>query len=283
VTIRIRKIAPEEAPRREEWARALAEFEPAGATPLKQDSGGGVYCKTMLDEDVVVKVWRHRSVGPRMKAALRQSPAERHWRNAAWLRQHGIATAQPLVLAIDHSRASIVLIMKRVVGRTLLEHLAEGLPPKREWPMARAVGRMLHRLEAAGRYNRDSKPSNLMVLRPDDPTPEIAIIDCVAIRRLPPLWWAPLRIAKMHSSLILEPTGCGCPPRRTQILRVLVAKLEAAGAVLDRKFWRDNWVKEWLGGEWNEAGAIIQSHGDPTPKVNPLPGGGRVALGEDLR
>jgi hypothetical protein len=267
--IRILKLAREESPRREQWGSALADFDPQSATVLKRD-GDSVVCRAqLLGRDVVLKSSRIGARGG-LRVLTGRTRADRHWRGAEILRKAKIRTATPILIAAEHGPGPDTLwfVMEYLPGPTVLELLnTPGLPMPRQRDLVRAVATMAHRLEDSGHYNRDSKPSNLIAV---EGASEIAVVDCVGIRRLPPLWWAALRIARMHASLYLEALGCQCPPRRTHILRFFAGRLEAAGATPDRDFRRSPWVKEHISGEWNLAASVVREHGDPTPRVNPL-------------
>jgi hypothetical protein len=136
--------------------------------------------------------------------------------------------------------------MGAVEGRTLLRVMDRGgLAVRQEQALARAVGAQVAAFGAT--YNRDHKPSNLIVTREDGP-PTIAVIDCVAVAD-------GADAERMFTSLVLEPLGCGCLPRRSLLARAL------AGYTPDRDRRRTI---------WRDVARRVREHGDPTPKVNPL-------------
>jgi tRNA A-37 threonylcarbamoyl transferase component Bud32 len=250
--IRIVQIATGESPAR--WAAALESLDPRATTVLKQDAGSEVLSTMLLDRRVIIKR-SEMSTGDRFKAMLGSSRGRRHWRGAAWLERHGIRTARCHVLA--WSERCEWLVMEHLEGSTLLQHLAAGtLGVRQQHAAARAVGDTLARIEASGRSNRDSKPSNLIVLDAESTQPTIAVIDCIALRPLLPA--GPLRaaaIARMHASVVLEPIGCRCPIRGTLLLRGLLA-----GGGSRRQIAR----------RWAAARRLVEAHGDPQPAINPL-------------
>ncbi|MFG0327814.1 MAG: hypothetical protein ACF8SC_11170 [Phycisphaerales bacterium JB037] len=107
------------------------------------------------------------------------------------------------------------LFMHALPGRTLLDHLAE----RRADDLAPIVGRGVGRIVRAGLFNRDHKPSNLIVA-PDRRS--LAVIDTVAIRPTP----FPARsVERMFASLIIEPTGVCGPPASEWLDTAAVAAL----------------------------------------------------------
>lgn len=200
---------------------------------------------TLLGRDVVVKCRPAGSFAERLKLGVQHGRGDRHWKGACWLTRNGFRTAAPYVLATAELDGAPVelLAMEALAGRNLLEHLAAGdLGVGEQHAVAAAVGRMLIRLSKLQHYNRDSKPSNLMVVR-TEAGPEIAIIDCVAIR---PRAYA----EQMLASLVIEPIDQGCPPRRAVMMRVLHAAVDElrqdGGPPLDRDAARAVVRELWL-------------------------------------
>jgi hypothetical protein len=224
----------------------------------------------MLGRDVVVKV-RELGPGDRIKVALGAGRGRRHWKGAAWLMKHGIATARPYVLAIEARRPTPRewLVLESLAGKTLLQHIADrDLTVREEHEVARRIARQMYAIGSAGRYNRDHKPSNLiLVRRPDGYAP--ALIDCVGLRGEDSLYW------RMLHGLSVEPKGLGILPRRALQARVVDeyvrAELEAEtpGSMVDRMDRRKH--KRIL---WDIVADSLARHGDPTPRTNPLVGRG---------
>jgi hypothetical protein len=261
--VRVERVAAGESAR--EWRRALEAFDPGAAATLKEDGDTGVYLAEIQGRAVVLKRWELRTLGARLKAVVRAGRADRHWRGAAWLAGHGIRTARTLALATEHRRGRPRrwLVMEALQGRTVLEHLSAGdLSVRQEHAVARRLGAMLIELQRHGRMNRDSKPSNLIVVLADSASPEVAIVDCVAIRRSR----AGVRdLTRMFASLYIEPLGCGCPPRRG----LAMAAVHGAWWELDAAGQRGA-LRLVAKGAWRAAARVIAAHGDPTPRVNPL-------------
>ncbi len=247
--LRIRRTASSEDPAF--WRDALARV--GQATTLKADTDDSwVRRLTLPDERLaVIKCRPLVSSGDRLKARLGQGRARRHWRNARWLANAGIRTATPYAIATARqgNRPVELLAMEHLPGRTLLEHLHAPHPcARRQHRIARAAGATVARLDALQRYNRDHKPSNLIVVD-EASAPRTAIIDCVAIRR-------GRNLERMLTSLLLEPIGCACPARRALWFVALHAVCRG-----DRPFMRDCIAT---------VSERIEAHGDPTPHVNPL-------------
>jgi tRNA A-37 threonylcarbamoyl transferase component Bud32 len=221
-----------------------------------------VWRARLLGRDVAVKRWELRGLA-RWKALVHAWRGDRHWRGAAWLMKHDIPTARPLVLAMDQE--SQYLVMEWIAGRSILECLdRRDLPARREHAMARSVGDLTMQLYRAGRFNRDHKPSNLIATGTSE-REAIAIIDCVGLRR----FWLDDddKLERMLASLYVEPLGCGCPPRRTLVLRAIRAtgirySDGPSDAAANRRF--------SIRRAWDTAARIVRWHGDSRPRINPL-------------
>jgi tRNA A-37 threonylcarbamoyl transferase component Bud32 len=255
------RVDEAERPRLRAWEDALRGFDAGSARILKAEGSSRVFRAPMLGRDVVIKVRELRGIAERVKWAAGAARGFRHWRGATWLMDHGFGTARPLVLASDGSREW--LVMEAIEGKTLLEHIAaRDLTVREEHALAKEVGRHVSAMRKAGWFNRDFKPSNVMV-RLDRRS--IACIDCVAIRR------GGDGAVRMLHALAVEPTGLGVLPRKALLARVVWSMVEAdfegnqegveavrlARWATRRAFWR--LVRESL-----------RRHGDPTPRTNPL-------------
>lgn len=249
---------------------------------LKSEDSSWVRRGLVLRRPVIAK-WRpFRSIGDRLKSFLGRGRASRQWNGALWLSASGLTAAPSILLArarIDQ-RLGELLLMVALDGRTLLEHLADAtLPPATEHAIADAVGQDLARIVGAGRFNRDHKPSNLLVINATPAQATVAILDSVAILPLRPGHNFTDGLARMLASLMLEPTGCGCPPRlalRRRVLRAMLRQLWQQAAVPgDGPHGPDSpmdpaWESQSARAFWRMSDRIIQRHGDPRPRVNPL-------------
>jgi tRNA A-37 threonylcarbamoyl transferase component Bud32 len=245
------------------WAGALGGGAwLSSARTLKAEGGARVLAASLLGRGVVVKVREIRGPWARLKCALGRGKGDRHWRGAALLTGKGIATARVFALARGRlgGRECEMLAMEHVHGPTLLRVMdaarrgGAGAPGVREQhALARAVGLQVARMGEL--FNRDHKPSNLIVRGG-----EIVVIDCEGVRRavIP-------GAARMFASLLIEPTGCGVPPRRSLRMRAVLAWAEAGDAGGGRAAHRAAAREAWA-----EAARVVSRHGDPTPRVNPL-------------
>ncbi len=257
-TTKITAIAPGEDPAA--WSRALANFTPTAAHVLKQDATSAVWAAMFNNRPCVIKAVQYTSALDRLKATLHLSRGWRHWRGASWLISRNIPTAKPYLLAsgTDSATGAAVewLIMERLNGPTILEVLRDirddttNLSVKQEHKIAAALGVLASELVAQGRFNRDHKPSNLILTGWDQAhgDPIIAIIDCVAIRKCRRFDFKAMR--RMLASLVIEPAGVGVLPRRSLVMRGL--------AEIQGQSW------------WREIERAVRLHGDPTPRINPL-------------
>ncbi len=264
------RLAPGELSRTREWASALASMQPVRT--LKEDGTTLVLRARVLSRDVVVKRWDLVTLLSRLKSLAGISRAFRQWHGAQWLSALDIPTARCLALITESrdGRVRQFLVMEALNGPSLLDCLASPLlSPRQEHRLARAIARQLVTLTLAGRYNRDHKPSNLIVLRADTPDPVPAIIDTVAINKLRP--WRRADLYAMFASLVIEPIGCGRPPRRSLMMRVLVEHQRELlrripGLLPDGSAARR--AARHL--DWMRIAGLIDAHGDPTPRINPL-------------
>lgn len=239
-------------------ARAvLSESWEAPPRDIKRDDRTSVRRARAADRDIVIKSWRLSRPKDLLNTLLIRTPGRRHWRGAARLARLGASSAP--CLALLRSRAGLrfteTLLLEAVPGATLLEHLdmaARGASPfswREQRELARAVGAQVRGLTTQGWFNRDHKPSNLIVNSPN----RVVMIDVVAIRRDRERTGG----ARMLTSLMLEPMGVGCVASRTMRMRVL--KEASGGASLSaRKM------------AWRGIAERIAAHGDPRPKINPL-------------
>jgi hypothetical protein len=208
--------------------------------------GGAVH-----DGDLVVKCECVRATDARMKSHLGQTRLHRHWRGARWLADHGYDTPACLALFTGKHEDALVetLVMAWRYGSSLLELLREeALSVRTQHERAAELGALCRTMVELGRFNRDNKPSNLLI----SSSGTFTILDCVAIRRCRAGQSGAL--ARMLASLYIEPSGIGCAPRRTLCWRAIRS---AAGDVDARTLWR-------------RCAMIVADHGSAAPLDSPF-------------
>lgn len=243
---------------------AVRALGPADASVIKRDGHAEVLSARVAGIRVIVKRWAARSLLDRLKMAARCGRADRHARGAARLRACGVPTAAVLAqqTVTEQGRCVQVLVIEHLTGKTVLQHLADGdLSPRQQHAIARRVALDMAALLRQGFYNRDHKPSNLIVT--DVAAPTVAVIDTVAIRRC-----GDVGAIRMLASLFIEPLGCGHPPRRALAFRVVRTLADQGLGTPYQQLWM-------------YTANVIRNHGDPTPRIDPLgpaavPTGGRA-------
>lgn len=261
------------------WLSALSTFNPADASPLKEERDDATLLARLNGRDVVLKRWSLPTLWDRLKHIARASRAWRQWRGAERLAAANIPAARGLTIATEYGRISdglptdptrwhrrpprAWLIMDVAPGHSVLEHLASvaghTLSPREQHAVARALAAMLGQLHAAHLYNRDGKPSNLLVSGFDAAgLARITVIDTVGIRTGFPARGTIITL----KNLCMEPLGHGCPPRKALMARVIASLDDAAP--------RSSASRAWRRDLWRDVAAAVKAHGDPTPRVDIL-------------
>lgn len=261
--------AADGSPSPQEWSVALRAFEPDTAALLKSEGPSSVWRARLLGRDVVVKLWEQRTLSGRLKLLLGGSRGRRHWRGAHLLARLGVPSARPLVLAQEFGRGPPRewLVLEFARGRTLIDILNEPrLSVRDQHTLAAALGTQVGAIVSGGVYNRDHKPSNLVVSFDDERRPTLTVLDTVAIRRCPP--GSLRRAAQMLACLHIEPSGLGCPASLALRARAI---REAAATVLTKMKATPTraalrMVSRLL---WETAASIVAAHGDPRPRTDP--------------
>lgn len=263
--VRIQRLAPGESAAL--WTKALIAFDAGSATVLKKEGGSAVYRTRLLNRDVIVKAREMRGLKDRLKLWTGKTRGHRHWNGAAWLMSHGLATARPYVLATENrdgvSREWLVLEL--LPGKTLLQHIADrDLSVKQEHEVARTLARQIAALTGMGRFNRDHKPSNLILMSDSDKFAP-SIIDCVAIRP------GKDGTVRMLHALAVEPLGLAILPRRALLARVVHALVEAEHAGVTASLTARR-LARWASRRayWGIVSNSLHEHGDARPQTNPL-------------
>ncbi|HEB60909.1 MAG TPA: hypothetical protein ENJ06_03695 [Phycisphaeraceae bacterium] len=214
---------------------------------------------------VVLKSWYCTTGAAVVKAKIGLTQAQRQWRGAMLVNNAGIATSLPMAMWLvkQPGKGQVVVAAFRLLpGEDLMNVLARSELSSKA---ARAAGRLTAKLCLAGLFNRDHKPSNIILTDEG----KMGLIDTVGIRRakcrcrftggkMPGKRLVP----RMLASLVTEPLGLGLLPRRTQLLRGLLSFASACGM-----------KKEEVKTAWKQVEILVREHGDATPVDNPLKSG----------
>jgi len=175
-----------------------------------------------------------------------------------------------------------LLIMEHIPGQTLLQHLATPtLPTRAQHRVAEALALQCFQMAAAGVFNRDHKPSNLIVRSATPDSADLVVLDAVAIR---PVAWGDLTFSRVPlERLILEAIGVNATPRRALIARFVRRWVDLIHPALtappldnsptpDPRTAADARRARHLQRlrVWRTIHQRILDHGDPTPTDNPL-------------
>lgn len=223
------------------------------ARVVKEGDRSAVLSGTARGAGVVVKCHRLRGAGDAAARLLGRTRLMRQRRAARLLSEAGIATAGVLALfegRDEFGRTVQTLVLERIDGPTLLRCLDAGGPTTAaEHAIARAVGAQVRAVRRARLVSKDHKPSNIIVRR-GAAGPEPVLIDPSVTRS------AHGDGVRELVSLVLEPTGVGCPPRAALRARAFAAAVEDATRIERHVLWAA--VRRG-----------IETHGDPTPKDDP--------------
>ncbi|MDQ7012746.1 MAG: hypothetical protein Q9O74_02480 [Planctomycetota bacterium] len=257
------------------WAAALGDLH--NPQCLKDHPKGTVYRATLLGRDCIIKCSPIASPKRRLQTLLRQTPAQKHWKNALWLRAHNIPTAPPLaILRGTHDTTPVeCLVLAFLPGSTVLDHLAaDDLSTAEQHRVAETLATIACRLATLGVRNRDPKPSNLIVTNVTPERAELAVIDCADLRHTRKT--IEHAVARMLAAAYIEPLGCGIPPRRALCARAI----RTAAAALHPHHphhphhpdhpdhpHHPTAAAQQL---WKHTAAIVSTHRNPTPAHNPL-------------
>ena len=238
---------------RGDWECALAGASWRDGEQLKlDDQGRGVWRAQMLGDSVAVKARPMPGVLDRLRFRLGATDLSRACLGAALLNARGIYSPKVRVLAlvrVDDDWHE-VLVTKWAAGRTLLELWVEASGDDRR-KLAGVAGSAIGRLFAAGVFNRDCKPSNIVVHGD-----EVGFVDVGGVRSAGADWAREL--ARMIAALGFEPTGVGARPSFDETMIGVRSALGASGVDPAQRGRVLEVVRE-----------LALAHGDPVPKDNP--------------
>ncbi|MEO1534070.1 MAG: hypothetical protein AAFS11_00725 [Planctomycetota bacterium] len=244
---------------RQAWKEALADRPWESGTLIKKDGEREVRRASMLDSNVAVKI----RPAERLRTALIGNEHTKHVTAARLLARTRVQTAA--VRCVARVAKQSVLVTGWLEGRTLLECLADSSEVERG-ELFRQVGGIVGMQLGGELFNRDNKPSNVIVISGAER--EMALVDIAGVRRvLTRTRRSAIRyVARMCSSLAIEPRGLG--------IAVSEVDLEAAAyaAVISycSVFFTDEQVADLCMRATALTLDLVAAHGDATPKVNPL-------------
>lgn len=226
---------------------------------LKDDADRSVIKTALADgSPIIVKCRRFRGFSSFVRRTFRHSPLQNEIRGLRTLARLNIPTSVPLAYIRGSTCEAIVL--RYIPGPTLFEVLAgPPLTVAREQALCRAVAVEICTLLRAGYFNRDSKPSNLIVVG-DFSNPAISIIDAAGIKSSQGHTFA-LRL--MLASLYIEPRGTKNTVRNALCMRMLHATVRELGASSQD-------ARRDAHNLWRVVQNHIEYHGDPRPTHDPM-------------
>jgi hypothetical protein len=250
----------------------------------KRDAGQFTGLLTSPGSELIIKGLACEGAVARLRALVGRTRLHRQYRTTRRLAAQGlpVVPARALLSASVSGVPHVLLVMDRAQGPTLLDFLAritesDHIRARAQHRVADAAGRLVARVVAKGLFNRDHKPSNIIVTDVgDDQTPaSLGIIDAVDFRKVTPtlVFAAPTR---MLASMIIEPTGVGVRPRHALMRRALRAYLDESWHLASRsdadsdEAMDRTWEHQSARAFWQSIGERVVRHGDPTPRVNPL-------------
>jgi len=213
----------------------------------------------MLGSDVAVKVRPLPGVMDRLRFRVGATDLGRACLGSALLNARGVWSPRVRVLALVRvsGKWQEVLVTEWAGGRTLLELWVEGGRTER-MALAAKSGVTVGRLSEVGVFNRDCKPSNLIV-----DGDRVGFVDVGGVRSSGGDRAGEL--ARMIAALGFEPTGVGARPTFDEVVIGVRSALGAAGVARERREGVLKIVRE-----------LAESHGDPTPKDNPVAPAGEM-------
>ena len=258
------------------WQAQATELKRTGRSLVLRGPGlKDVAPDRVAADRLLVKALDLHSPKDWLASGLGLTKLDRQWRGAQRLARAGFATPLPLVQFRGRAARRVgCLLLAYVEGPTLLEVMAR--PGSHELlALARAVGRHVGLMLRAGLFNRDHKPSNLLVAgasrdarhatrtleeHESDGRARVVVLDPVGVRWVGRSARALARARRrMLFALLVEPLGVGIEVG----LRWRLETMHACAAVLGlpRRVVRE---------DFRAIDQILFEHGDPTPTHDPL-------------
>ncbi len=235
--------------------RALSHPNPH----LLKDGGSRTVWKSALSDNspVIIKC-RAKSSLSFLRMSISRSPLQNELRGLRALASLNILASKPI--AYIRAADSEAIVLSYISGPTLLELISwHPLTITQEKALCRALATQIRAVLRASHFNRDNKPSNLIVTG-DFTNPSIAIIDAAGIQSS---FGHTFALRLMLASLYIEPYGCKNTIRNALCMRMLHAVvLELGASSQDAR--RD------ARNLWRIVQNQIEYHGDPVPRHLPM-------------
>ncbi|MCA9272715.1 MAG: hypothetical protein KDA31_06690 [Phycisphaerales bacterium] len=241
------------------WERRLASMFWSGGELVKRDSRGREVWRANADAgDLAVKARPLLGIRERVRFWFGATDLGRSVLGAALLSARGFETPRVRVLGIVRTESGWleVLVTDWVDGETLLSAWAEA-DERERLALARRAGEHVGRLASSGVFNRDAKPSNV-VLREDGGF-EMVDVGGVRLSGNDPA----RELARMIGAQGFEPTGVGHGANAGQVAACVRAAMRGS--------------KKGSGPDRRTRGRVIAmlrreilEHGDPAPEDDPL-------------
>ncbi len=235
------------------WESRLASmFWTEGSLHKRDDRGREVWQAETEGESFAVKSRPLSGVGDRMRFRFGSTDLGRSVLGAAVLTARGFQTPKVRVLGLVRTDTgwAEVLVTDWAEGQTLLSAWAAADERARS-ELARRAGEHVGRLAHAGLFNRDAKPSNVVI----DSEGAFVMLDVGGVRLSG--GDRPRELARMLGALGFEPTGVGHGPGFWQVFACVRAAVRGSG--VDRR---------------GDVIALLRrqilDHPNPAPKDNPL-------------
>jgi tRNA A-37 threonylcarbamoyl transferase component Bud32 len=209
-----------------------AAFRDSGTNVLKDSRTSTVVELTVDDCPMIFKRFNWKSLGTVLKNAVRPSPATRSWLLGHNLRDRGLPTPRPLLLAHRYRfgiPAVSYLLVEKVPAAV---ELATAVMPANVSPLAAELGRLVRTMHDRHVSHRDLKAANILLEFGLAPT----LIDLVGVRIGPVPFPTRVRdLARLNASFLNSPVVS-----RTDRLRALTAYLGVPPR--DGKDWKAWWA-----------------------------------------
>lgn len=233
----------------------------ASARIIKNDERSTVFSAEIAGYPVVVKTLALDRVKDRLRARFGRTRLSRQARGAARLESCGVHAIQPYAIVrglTGEGEPVEALVMPRAEGPTLLRAaLDRTINPHTARELLDQIGADIAGMVRAGLYNRDHKPSNIILHTDERGAIQPVLIDTADIRRCLAKGGTRM-MARMLAKLRIETIGTSVPVSIAEQVRVARSAQRSSN--------RSGSLRELL----IEVQGIIDAHGDPKPRHDPL-------------